>query len=619
MPMASVLRPSIQIGLLGGIAKQKGVETEHIYANVDLAELVGLDFYEELNQHRGQMTGEWLFSYAAFGPKLKYTTEDYIKRFPDEILWLESFDKNNIGIKNLREKIIPGFLDSLANRYDWSKYDYIGFSSTFQQNISCLALIRLIKKKFPDSKIMMGGSNLESEMGQEILKRCGDVNFVFQGEAENTFNRFLSSAEKNTVMPSRGLITQSENSILPDNPHCAVDLDLSPEPDYRPYFEKINQLPNVDSYQKSVVLPFESSRGCWWGQKQHCTFCGLNGATMTYRHKSKEKILSELKNMSAKYLVTSFEAVDNIVDYNYFGGLFEEIKRQDLCFNLFYEIKSNIDRQGLKNLNDGGVMAIQPGIESLSTDVLRLMKKGCTKLHNIRCLKWARYFQISVMWNILFGFPGEQSEHYEAQLRTIKVIKHLQPPMSASRIWLERFSPNYVKAKEFNILNVRPQESYDFIYPPDFDLKKIAYFFDYESPTSLPDTFHEELNAKITEWKKQWETLETRPFLKYRNIGQKIIIDRGNQNDQKSIYISDVAALLYMLCCDTFNSPATLEKILRNEYAYHISDYDIREMLDLFCESGFMESDHDKYLSLALPAKQGGVRWNLEESAEPIF
>jgi len=47
---------------------------------------------------------------------------------------------------------------------------------------------------------------------------------------------------------------------------------------------------------------------------------------------------------------------------------------------LFYEVKVNLRYDQLAMLRAGGVRAIQPGIESLSNQVLRLMKKGCTSL-----------------------------------------------------------------------------------------------------------------------------------------------------------------------------------------------------------------------------------------------
>ncbi len=38
-----------------------------------------------------------------------------------------------------------------------------------------------------------------------------------------------------------------------------------------------------------IFVPYETSRGCWWGQKKHCTFCGLNPLGMNYRAKSPER------------------------------------------------------------------------------------------------------------------------------------------------------------------------------------------------------------------------------------------------------------------------------------------------------------------------------------------
>ena len=43
-----------------------------------------------------------------------------------------------------------------------------------------------------------------------------------------------------------------------------------------------------------------------------------------------------------------------------------------------------------------GVRAIQPGIESLSTRILKLMRKGATRLINVRLLKWAAYYGMTV-------------------------------------------------------------------------------------------------------------------------------------------------------------------------------------------------------------------------------
>ncbi len=71
-------------------------------------------------------------------------------------------------------------------------------------------------------------------------------------------------------------------------------------------------------------------------------------------------------------------AVDNILPHEYFKTLLPELKRRQLGVTLFYEIKANLKREQVELLRDAGVAALQPGIESLSTPVLRLMRKGTT-------------------------------------------------------------------------------------------------------------------------------------------------------------------------------------------------------------------------------------------------
>ena len=50
-----------------------------------------------------------------------------------------------------------------------------------------------------------------------------------------------------------------------------------------------------------------------------------------------------------------------------------------------------------------GITAIQPGLESMSSRVLSLMRKGVRAAQNINVLRWALYYGIDVSWNVLWG------------------------------------------------------------------------------------------------------------------------------------------------------------------------------------------------------------------------
>jgi radical SAM superfamily enzyme YgiQ (UPF0313 family) len=71
------------------------------------------------------------------------------------------------------------------------------------------------------------------------------------------------------------------------------------------------QLPSGS--KRKVRLPFESARGCWWGMRHHCTFCGLNGQTMAFRAKRPQRVLEELRDLARRYHSFKFMAVDNII------------------------------------------------------------------------------------------------------------------------------------------------------------------------------------------------------------------------------------------------------------------------------------------------------------------
>ena len=156
------------------------------------------------------------------------------------------------------------------------------------------------------------------------------------------------------------------------------DMDALPTPDYDDYFEALRA-----STLSTLIRPgllAESSRGCWWGEKSHCTFCGLNGTGMKYRSKSPERVLTELAELSRRYGVNGIQFVDNILDMSYFRTMLPRLAAEGGRYALFYETKANLKREQVKLLAEAGVRWIQPGIESLDDNVLRLIGKGNSTL-----------------------------------------------------------------------------------------------------------------------------------------------------------------------------------------------------------------------------------------------
>ena len=131
---------------------------------------------------------------------------------------------------------------------------------------------------------------------------------------------------------------------------------------------------------------------------------------MRFRSKPASRVAEEILAMAERYGVLDFVAVDDIIDLRHINELFPLLRGSGSDLSFFYETKANLTKDQLRAFAAAGVRAIQPGIESLSTPILRLMRKGVTGLQNLRLLKWCAEIGIKPSWNLLYGFPGEPPE-----------------------------------------------------------------------------------------------------------------------------------------------------------------------------------------------------------------
>src|ERR1019366_5910563 len=72
-----------------------------------------------------------------------------------------------------------------------------------------------------------------------------------------------------------------------------IVLDDVPVPEFGEYFRRLDELGLTRRVRPQV--PLEIARGCWWGQKHHCIFCGLNGSQMVFFDKSPARVVEEIR------------------------------------------------------------------------------------------------------------------------------------------------------------------------------------------------------------------------------------------------------------------------------------------------------------------------------------
>lgn len=479
MPFGALERPSLSLGLLQAHCSRLGVACETRYLSFAFAERVGIDDYLWLCSDDMPYTafaGDWLFVEALYGAR-PYADAAYI----DEVLrrtW-QLGDDHLARLLRMRAHVEP-FLEECMEVVAWDEHSFVGFTSVFQQNIASLALAARVKRAHPDVTIGFGGANWEDAMGVALQAQFDFVDLAFSGEADESFPAVLDARHHGTSLVGvRGVTARAGGVAASSRSAVRIrDLDGVPVPDFDPFFE---QRRATSAAAVAPTLLLETARGCWWGERSHCTFCGLNGATMAFRSKTPERVLAEVRQLHTRYKVEAVSVVDDILDMRYFETVLPMLARAGLGLELFWEVKANLTHRHVHQLRQAGVVAIQPGIESLSDHVLKLMRKGTTAFRNIELMKWCREYGVQPYWNFLYGFPGETAADYEASVDLIEAVWHLDPPTGLGPIRLDRFSPYHADPAAFGMVNVRPMAPFTYLYPFNHrSLMDIAYYFDFD-------------------------------------------------------------------------------------------------------------------------------------------
>ena len=382
-------------------------------------------------------------------------------------------------------------------------FDAFLFSLTTAQTTASLALAKHLKGQFPSTPIVFGGTSCAGEMGVTLMEVAPEIDILVHSEAENCLGPLVSAL--NGLIPFSavpGVSYRDRGTIVSTAPAPLFETDRGAMPlNFSSYFDRLSRHPALRDVRPWI--PFETSRGCWYGEKSHCTFCGLN-EIIKYREQPASGLIDTLETYEREYGCTQFYAVDLIMPQGFEKTVFPEIARRGHDWTIFFEIKSNMKHEDVVSMRRGGVKSIQPGIESLDDDVLRMMRKGVTAAQNIQMLRWARELGMKVDWNILVGFPGESPEHYLNQIDLLPSLFHLAPPTGIGRFELHRFSPYFDRPEEHGVRILGADPRYRAVFPLEPEvLDRLVYRFAFEHALP-PDERLGALTDKLQDLGEDW-------------------------------------------------------------------------------------------------------------------
>ena len=589
-PFISSAAPVLGASLLVEGCRRRGLSCRVFYANLIFAAMLGPDLYESI-----AALGDGFIGEAHFAPYAFSCEKEELIRFltglahspgsPGESDFLARYHKV--------DDLIPNFLQSLCRELIGTGAKIIGFSSSSLQNASSIAIAKLLKEAVPEIVTAMGGGSVPDPIGKALSEIAPAIDYFFSGEADLEFPRFCEA------------VLQGRHFSIPKLIDCGLmpDMDASETPDFDDYYEQLSAL------QEKHLLPaewpshivFESSRGCWWGEKCNCNFCGINMEGMKYRRKSRKRIVEEIVHLEQSYGSRSIVACDAVMPED-FKEVLSDLSELDKGLNFFYEIRPTIQTHLMDDLVRAGVTRVQPGIESLSSNVLKKMRKGVTSLQNLKLLREAKSRRMVVSWNLLAGVPEETEKDYEQLLDILPAIEHLNPPNGVTPVVVHRYSPYFNNPEKFGIKHVRPLPIYNMIYPKNANHEDLAYYFaaDWESALTKNSALIREICSKIEEWIQAWRYPDRLPALYFfgRSGRIRIIKDTRRIAGQTFTALSHQAYELLNI----LNEPKTFA-LIPEQFRTHLDELLDRNFI-IHHENHYLSVVTDPFIGIALASRR---------------
>lgn len=300
----------------------------------------------------------------------------------------------------------------------------LGISVTSpSQVIPTFTLCNLVKKRNPKLKIILGGQWV-SLYRNELVNRP-DLVSLFDGficfEGETPLARLiytLQAEESLNCVPN--LIYRADNRWVVSPLSSQENLDQLPAPD----FEGLPLKEYDASGHGKVTLPFEASRGCYWGRCDYCVDLPL--PKPRYRRKTPALVVRDIKILLDRYPVTDLMFSDPALAPQQMKAVSEHLIAEGI--KIKWWTMARCDSQFTEEIfalaAQAGCRKINFGFESANDRVCAFVHKGNHRETSLRVIHNCHNAGIEVYLQCMLGLP---TETVQEGLDTVQfLIEHRQ-------------------------------------------------------------------------------------------------------------------------------------------------------------------------------------------------
>ncbi|MDX2452615.1 B12-binding domain-containing radical SAM protein [Desulfosarcina sp.] len=265
------------------------------------------------------------------------------------------------------------FSKKLLDLFDQREPAIVGMSINFMSQALCaFSMIGFIRRHLPQTRIICGGGLVTSWMNIPNLGNPfgGLIDEMVCGPGENRLIALCTG--KDEIQPT---VTGYDFSSL-----------------------------NMDRYLSPVrVLPYATSRGCYW---KKCAFCPETAEDAPYSTETPQALLEDLRQAAAHQSTGLVHFLDNALSPRLLGYLIKH--PPGLPWYGFARVTRHLtDPDFARGLKASGCVMLKLGVESGDQDVLDALGKGIDIGTVSKALDTIHQAGIATYVYLLFGTPAE--------------------------------------------------------------------------------------------------------------------------------------------------------------------------------------------------------------------
>jgi anaerobic magnesium-protoporphyrin IX monomethyl ester cyclase len=299
----------------------------------------------------------------------------------------------------------------------------VGISMVFaNQSVQALVLGRMIKARFADMHVTLGGAYLSQWVmaagDQQVAQLLDCADSIVCGEGEQAFADLLAAVlakQDPAGLPNLVCRQAGDQKLVRFEELNYTDIASQPPPDFTDL--------DLEAYlAPQTIIPYCISRGCYWGR---CVFCQNRYGDYRmrrYQTVSVEKAVAEMGMLANRYGSQHFNFSNDVVDPAYLKKLSRALldSGRKFIWNTDLRAEKAFDAETCRLMAEAGLKTVAIGFESGCQKTLDAMDKGKRVEIIAEVMRNLYTAGVATQAMGIFGMPGESEADGQDTVRFLE-------------------------------------------------------------------------------------------------------------------------------------------------------------------------------------------------------